>query len=186
MIDYNELYELLRKEKYSEALQPLPKDFIKSFREYVNLKRGTEMDNQPQITSKSFKSRRELENSITLFHEIMSKRRSKILRLAFVATKTGIMKRDYENMLEIEREMFENIVKEIEKEEEKISKMLKGDDENEQKSKLVIFTQDVEQFVVPTGEVLGPFKEKELANLDGEIANILVDEGRAIFVNDEG
>ena len=31
MISYNDIYEILRKEKYSEVLQQLPKNFIEDF-----------------------------------------------------------------------------------------------------------------------------------------------------------
>ena len=40
MITYNELYDLLRKERYSEQLQPLPKRFTFEFVEYINDKKN--------------------------------------------------------------------------------------------------------------------------------------------------
>ena len=36
MLTYNDIYEILRKEKYSEPLQPLPKSFISEFSQYIN------------------------------------------------------------------------------------------------------------------------------------------------------
>ena len=40
MITYNDLYELLRKEKYSEQLQLLPKNFIKDVAAYFSEKKN--------------------------------------------------------------------------------------------------------------------------------------------------
>ena len=40
MISYNDLYEVLRKEKYSEALQVLPKGFVEDVSEYLSERRG--------------------------------------------------------------------------------------------------------------------------------------------------
>ena len=37
MITYNELYDALRKERYSEQLQPIPKRFIKEVSDYTSL-----------------------------------------------------------------------------------------------------------------------------------------------------
>ena len=34
MITYNELYDALRKERYSEQLQPIPKNFIKEHKRF--------------------------------------------------------------------------------------------------------------------------------------------------------
>jgi DNA replication initiation complex subunit (GINS family) len=39
MITYNELYEALRKERYSEQLQPIPKSFVKDVALYLKDKR---------------------------------------------------------------------------------------------------------------------------------------------------
>ena len=40
MLDYNELYEYLRKEKYSEPLQALPKTFVSDVAAFLQLQRG--------------------------------------------------------------------------------------------------------------------------------------------------
>ena len=39
MITYNELYDALRKERYSEQLQPIPKNFVKEVGAYLNDKK---------------------------------------------------------------------------------------------------------------------------------------------------
>ena len=63
MIGYNELYEILRKEKYSEALQPLPKDFIDRFKEYINSKTETTSANPDLFSDSLAKSKKQFENA---------------------------------------------------------------------------------------------------------------------------
>jgi hypothetical protein len=49
---------------------------------------------------------------------------------------------------------------------------------------MVIFNQNVEQFVDLFGNAVGPFTSGELANLENEVAEILVSGGKAAFVDD--
>jgi DNA replication initiation complex subunit (GINS family) len=80
----------------------------------------------------------------------MLRRKKKILELAFVATETGISKRDFENMLQVEKEMFDSIMKTIEKSDKKVSEMLKGMDEEDltkAKNKMIVFIEDTDEYM---------------------------------------
>jgi DNA replication initiation complex subunit (GINS family) len=184
MVGYNELYELLRKEKYSENLQPLPKKFIEEFRDYI------EENKESPDTEKNFfseavtKSKKQLENAISIFRELMLKRKRKILNLVFVATETGIMKRDYENMLPIEKEIFDKLIKIYEEEDKEIERTLSGKKEKKADKKMVVFKEDIDQFVDQTGNYIGPYKSGEFANISADIADILVQGGKAGFVDE--
>ncbi|MCA9485362.1 MAG: DNA replication complex GINS family protein, partial [Nanoarchaeota archaeon] len=185
MIGYNDLYELLRKEKYSDTLQPLPKKFIEEFKEYVDENSTQDSMENDLFSQKETKSKKQLENAIAIFRELMLKRKRKILNLVFVATETGIMKRDYENMLGVEQEIFESLVKTFEDGDKEISKILNNSQTKTQsENKMIIFTQDVEEFVNHDGTTIGPFKSGELANLNLDIAKILVDGEKANFVDE--
>ena len=126
MITYNELYEALRKERYAEQLQPIPKNFIKEFAEYLKDKKNLADKKDDDFSDSIIKSKKQFENSIAIFKELMLRRKKKLLDLAFVAIQTGISKRDFENMLAIEKESFDSIIKTLEKEEKKINETLKG------------------------------------------------------------
>ena len=115
----------------------------------------------------------------------MLKRKKKLLNLVFVETETGIMKRDYENMIPIERETFDKLVKTFEEGGKEISKIVNGKNGAKEESKIIIFKQQVEQFVDHTGNITGPFKAGDLANLNAEIAKILVSDKKATFVDEE-
>lgn len=186
MISYNDLYEILRKEKFNEGLQALPKNFIEEFVEYINDKREQSSTSGDFFADALAKTKKQLENSIALFKELMLRRKKKLLNLVFVAAETGIMKRDYENMLGFERDLFEKLVKSFEEEDKEIGKVFSGKkNEVENKNKMIIFKQNVEQFVDMFGNVIGPFTSGELANLDAAVCEILVSGGKAGFVDEK-
>ncbi|MFH1425409.1 MAG: hypothetical protein ABIG28_01610 [archaeon] len=188
MMGYNDLYEILRKEKYSESLQPLPKKFIEDFKEYLN-ETAEEPSPQSTLFSNSIeKSRKQRENSISMFRELILKRKRKILNLVFIATETGIMKRDYENMLEIEKQTFDSLVKTFEQGDKELSKILTAktaqEKTAEEKNKMILFKQNIDQFIDHEGKTVGPFKSGDLANLNSNIAQILVSDDKASFIDE--
>jgi DNA replication initiation complex subunit (GINS family) len=186
MIGYNELYEILRKEKYSETLQPLPKKFFEEFKEFIQENKDASVENKDIFSDSVTKSKKQLENAVSIFRELMLKRKRKILNLVFVATETGIMKRDYENMLPVEKEAFEKLMKIFEASDKDIAKILNGKEiKKEEENKMVLFRQNVEQFMDHEGSVIGPFKSGDLANLNAEIAKILVQGEKASFVEED-
>jgi DNA replication initiation complex subunit (GINS family) len=188
MITYNELYDALRKERYSEQLQPIPKNFIKEFAAYLKDKKEIADKRDEDFSESIMKTKKQFENSVAIFKELMLRRKKKILDLAFVATETGISKRDFENMLLIEKECFDAIMKSLEKEEKKISETLKGVDEQEEtksKNKMIVFIEDVVEFVDLEGNKIGPFKKGDFANISEEIANILIVDKKAEAIEEE-
>jgi DNA replication initiation complex subunit (GINS family) len=185
MIGYNELYELLRKEKYSEQLQTLPKKFVEEFKEYLEENKPLDTNKSDLFSESVAKSKKQLENAISLFRELMLKRKRKLLNLVFVAAETGIMKRDYENMLPVEKQMFEDLVKAVEQGDKEISRILNGEkSKKEQKNKLIIFKENIDPFVDHLGNTIGPFKTGQLVNLNSEIAQIFVQSGKARLVDE--
>jgi len=184
MLSYNDLYEILRKEKYSEALQSLSRDFLKEMGEYLNERKEQSIGSDDLFQESAIKNKKQLENSIALFKELILRRKKKLLNLVFVATETGIMKRDYENMLPFEKDMFDNLVRAFEEGDKVLSKVMQGKNEKEkEENTMVIFSQDVEQFVDMSGNVIGPFASGELANLQREVCEILVSDGKARMVD---
>jgi hypothetical protein len=62
---------------------------------------------------------------------------------------------------------------------------MSGKKDKVEKNRMILFNQNVEQFVGMKGEVIGPFAAGALANLDMEIANLFVGSGKAAFVDSE-
>jgi len=186
MITYNELYDALRKERYSEQLQPIPKNFIKEVADYLKNKKEISEKDSDEFSDSVIKTKKQFENSIAIFRELILRRKKKILDLAFVAAETGISKRDFENMLAVEKESFEDIMKSLERGDKKIAKMLKGAEEDEKgKNKMIVFVGDTEEFLDLEGNKLGPFKKGDVANLSEEISNILIVDKKAEAIEED-
>lgn len=187
MITYNDLSEALRKERYSEQLQPLNKDLVKDVSAYLK-DRETQIGGASNLFSDEvLKNKKHLENAVAIFKELMLRRKKKLLELAFVSAETGISKRDFDNMLHFEKETFEKIMKAINEGDKMMEKTLSGVDEQSggQKNKLIIFKTDTEEFLDLEGNKLGPFKKGDIVNLAQEIANILIVDNKADPVDEE-
>ena len=173
MVTYNDLYEALRKERYSDDLQPISKNFLQECSEYFSEKKKFSDKEDDMFSDVSLKSKKKLENAMSLFKELLLRRRKKILNLSFVASETGISKKDFENLLEFEKNLFEDIVKSLEKADSNLSDSMTGG-KIESRYKLVKFNNHVDEFLDLEGESVGPFDKGEVANLDKEIVEILV------------
>ena len=106
MITYNDIYEAARKERYSEQLQQIPKNFVSEFSKYLKEKKEVASKEEEDFSDTAIKTKKQLENATTLFKELIIRRRKKILNLVLIAAETGISKQDFENMLAIEKELL--------------------------------------------------------------------------------
>lgn len=179
MITYNDLYEAARKERYSEQLQPLQKNFVEEVAEYLKDKKSLASKEDNEFTDMITKTKKQIENATTLFRELMVRRRKKILNLVLIAAETGISKQDFDNMLAFEKHLFEELMKNVEISDKKINELLNGKKIEEGKNELVIFKDDVGEFMGLEGEKIGPFEKGQIANISKEIAKILVEDGKA-------
>ena len=186
MITYSELYEILRKEKYNEQLQGLPKNFFKEVAEYFSDKKKITEKNDEVFSDAITKTKKQFENAISVLKEIITRRQRKIINLALIAAKSGISKRDAENMAEDEQKLFELILKELEGEEKRIDGLISGNyGGKDLKNQLVRFKQDTAEFLDMNENKLGPFKQGDIANIPKEIANILINSGNAEKMEEE-
>jgi len=179
MITYNDLNEALRKEKYSEQLQPLQKSFVKEVALYLKEKEEISKKEDDIFSDNVKKTKKQLENAVSIFKELLLRRKKKLLELAFVSAETGISKRDFENMLPSEKDSFDKIMKALNEGDKEVEKLLNGQDEVSDKNKLIIFKKDTEEFLDLEGNKLGPFKSGDIINLSQEIANILILDNKA-------
>src|SRR3989344_9274883 len=139
MITYNDLYEAARKERYSDQLQALPKNFVLEVAEYLKEKKELVSKDDDIFSDMIAKTKKQLENATTLFKELMTRRRKKILDLVLIASETGISKQDFDNMLSFEKSLFEEMMKNIEYSDKKLNELLNGRKEEVSKNELVIF-----------------------------------------------
>ena len=185
MITYNELYEAARKERYSEQLQPIPKNFIKEVAEYLKDKQEAASKEDDVFSDVIIKTKKQLENARTYFKEIIRIRRKKILNLVLIASETGISKQDFNNMFDFEKTLFEELMKCMEISDRKLGESLTGKEEVVQKNLLVVFREDVDEFVDLEGERTGPYSKGQIANIPKEIVKILLDAKKIDMVGDK-
>ena len=178
MITYNDIYESARKERYSEQLQQLPKKFVIDVAEYMREKKEISMKEDDSFSEVIDKTKKQLENAITLFKELITRRRKKILSLVLIATETGISKQDFDNMLDFEKELFEELMVCLDSSDKKLNNLLNGEKQEKQENELVMFNQKVEEFVGLSGEKMGGFEKGQVTNIPVEIAKILIEDGK--------
>ncbi|MGD9276102.1 MAG: hypothetical protein PVJ67_02930 [Candidatus Pacearchaeota archaeon] len=180
MITYNDIYEAARKERYSESLQKIPKAFVKEVANYIKEKKDIAAKERSDLSEGAIKTKKQIENAMTLFNELVLRRRKKILNLVLVATEVGISKADFENMLQIEKDLFEELMQCMKGAEKKLQGILGGGEGREEsKNELVLFVEDVGEFVGFDGNMMGCYKKGEIANIPKEVAKILIDDGKA-------
>ena len=184
MITYNDIYETARKERYSEQLQKLSNNFIIELANYLKEKKEIASKEDDAFSDVIIKTKKQLENAITLFKELMLRRRKKILNLVLIAAETGISKQDFDNMLSFEKSLFEDLMKCIDASDKKLNETLNGKEETK-KNELVIFKENVAEFVGLDGEKMGPYDRGQIANLSSEITKILIEDGKAELVIEE-
>ena len=179
MMKYEDLYEFLRKEKNNDNLQRLPFDFVRLFSELIYEHRRAITKNGDFFSDEIVREKKQYENSMTLFKELILRRKKKILNLVFIANETGLMKKDFEDMLLFEKDLFEKLLSSVEETDKLVASLLINGSSNLQEVNLLI-TDDVESFVGMSGEFYGPFKKGDSVNIDRRVADILVSGQKAV------
>ncbi|MBS3092178.1 hypothetical protein J4466_02045 [Candidatus Pacearchaeota archaeon] len=194
MITYNDIYEALRKERYSEQLQLLPKKFIQDVSDYIKEKKkvskqsSMEEGDKALFSDEEAKIKKQLENATAIFNELMLLRKKKLLGLVFLASETGISKRDFENMMEFEKELFDKLIVSVQESEKILAIEINNSHEindADKELKLILFLEDIDELIGLNGEALGPFKKDEIVNLPKQVADILISDQKAEIVLEE-
>jgi len=184
MITFSDIYEAMRKEKYSENLQILPKRFLAEVSEYFDEKKGFLNKEDDLFSDVAIKGKKKLDNAVSSFRDLLRIRKKKILNLAFVASQVGISKKDFENLLGFEKDLFEELVKSLERaEKNQAADMNGGGKDDVCKHRLVRFSVDVAEFLDGEGNGVGPFVKGEVANLECEIVDMLAGDKKAEIIN---
>ncbi|MBS3071332.1 DNA replication complex GINS family protein [Candidatus Pacearchaeota archaeon] len=181
MITFNDIYESARKERITKELQKLSENFVSDVADYFKGKKGIASKENELFSDVIAKNQKQLENARTLFKELIVIRRKKILNLILIAAEIGISKRDFENMMEFEKNLFNEMMSCIENSNRKISSVLENGG-NINVMDLLFFKEDVAEFVGLNGEKTGPFKKGQKVSVPKEIAKILIEDGKAKLV----
>jgi DNA replication initiation complex subunit (GINS family) len=181
MITYNDIYEASRKERYSEQLQKISKRFILDLAKYLAEKKEIASKEDDAFSDIIMKTKKQLENAITLFKELMLRRRKKILNLVLIAAETGISKQDFENMLDFEKTLFEDLMKCLDCSDKRLNEILNGKEKTKD-NEMIIFKENVQEFAGLDGEKMGPYEKGQIVNIPKEISKILINDEKAELV----
>ena len=184
MITFSDIYEAMRKDKYSEELQALPPVFLAESAKYFSEKKDFLNKEEDPFSDIALRNKKKLENALSSFRDLLRIRKKKILNLAFVASEAGISKRDFSNLFSFEKDLFEEIVRGLEKAEENMNADMLGAGKDTRKQFLVRFLEDVPEFLSLDGSEVGPFEKGEVANLEKEIVDILQSDKRVQVIED--
>jgi len=178
MLTYNDIYEALRKERYSEQLQKLPNSFISEISQYFKEKKQIANKEDDLFSESLIKTKKQLENAISIFKELILRRKKKLLNLSFVAAETGISKKDFENMMEFEKELFDKLVSSLNEGDKSLNALMNDKKEEKNNHLMISFKEDVPEFLDLNGEKQGPFKKGDIANLQKQVAEILISDNK--------
>jgi len=185
MITFSDIYEAMRKEKYSEQIQLLPKNFLPDVSEYFNEKKEFLSKESDLFSDLVIKNKKKLENALSSFRDLIRIRKKKILNLAFMASEVGISKKDFENLLGFEKDLFEEVIKSLEKSDSNCNAEMTGTSKSEKRHNLVRFLEDVPEFLNFDGSEVGPFEKGEIANLEREIVEIFAKDKRVEIIEED-
>ncbi|MFP4118147.1 MAG: hypothetical protein ACLFTR_04450 [Candidatus Woesearchaeota archaeon] len=196
-ITYEKLFDISRKEKGSEELQKLDKNFYTDLIGYINDKSSIiHSKNDNTVFSKSEKeiTSKQMENIKKLVNDLYMRREQKIVNLAVMKSRTNSGLIDTSAMLEEEKRFFDNLLEVLKDYKQSVVfQVLSGaapkmpaevqlkhqEKEKEEKKVRIELTDDVPRFIGKEMESYGPFSQGNTADLPEQIANILINKGRA-------
>ncbi len=196
---YEDIYELLRTEKYTTDLQPLKKEDLIKVKEYFDTKQVL-LDKQVEGSTfynpeKKEKLKLEIENAKRAIKDLYEKREQKIINRALFSSRTDFKLKDSTNMLSCEIKLYDNLIEllrtgnkeffeDVDSSKPKISapilpaKALKA--EQEPSTKKVLFINNVPEIMDSNLNKYGPFEASAIATLPNEIADLLIKQNKAV------
>lgn len=115
---YEDIFELLRAEKYSADLQPLKPEDIAKIREYFKLKEELLKRQSASpifMRAQQDKIQTEIENAWRALRDLYERRERKLINRALFSSRTAFKMKDSENMLESEARIYEQLLELLKK-----------------------------------------------------------------------
>ncbi len=195
LITYDNLYEILRIEKYKKELQRIEKDFYEKTARYLNEKKtilqGYEAKDSIFASQSITKTKRQLENAYMILKELYEKREGKIVQMALFNSRTNTTLPDTESLLEDERKFYNQITENLiggrngilinvlNGKKPEIKSEIKINLNEKTANKMVRILNEVQKFVGEDMNVYGPFKSEDVSNLPLKVAEILIKQNNA-------
>ncbi|MFT4260832.1 MAG: hypothetical protein ACMXX9_00175 [Candidatus Woesearchaeota archaeon] len=203
-ITYETLFDLLRRERSRNEIQDLEDTFYDDVKSYLRDKEIMMNEEDKKFTSRAEKEKIKIQikNAKKIVKELYETREKKILHLASNKVKTNSVLIKTSNLLPKEKEFFDEAVlllrkskkdmlKEIvvletaeidssemknTKQEKEIKEEPKKNSDEQIKIKL---SSNLPKFVGLDQKIYGPYSKGEIVDLPSNVANLLVNKGRA-------
>ncbi len=213
VITYETLFEIFRREKTREELQPLDETFIEDVSSYIAEKKSI----SPSIEDYEFEKEKQtaqINNIKKLVKGIYDRREKKIIEMALNRAVSGTAVIDTSAMLKHEKILFDLLVNVLEKSRNEVlakalnsekflsepcyeepksetesekPKALKTADISSETSncKFLRFLGHVPKFVGLDLKIYGPFEEDDVAKIPNETGQLLLKSGKAEEIKEE-
>src|SRR3989338_5920952 len=211
VITYETLFELLKREKERVDLQKIEPTFFNDTISYIKEKKKILEAKSDSVFAQEEikKTERQLENIYKILKELYERREKKIIILALDKSRTKSDLIDTTSLLKEEKAFFDALTSlldnyrdailhsilnekipfmgdiEPKPKEHKEKEEFKSALELKKSTKLVRFTHNVPKFVGTELEEYGPYNEEDIANLPAEIAEVLLNKGKAEEIREE-
>lgn len=163
-ITFDLIRRIQREEQRSPKLTKIPDNFYDAATSYISQKRQIGEDRKGVLEIKSIER---------LIEDIFDRRERKIVTAAVNTARTNIQP---ENMIDEEKDFFDLVAMTIrQRREAKLRNLFvveKGD-----KDGLLVFKDDVPEFIGSDMKNYGPFKKGDIAKLPEENAKVLIEKG---------
>lgn len=196
IITYENLYEILRREKYRTELQKIDETFYQDVVKYLQEKNAILLSQSKKesifASTELEKTQTQLKNVIKILKELYEKRENKILQFALFCSRSKNAQ-DTSTMLPEEFAFYSQIKETLDQYRAGIlnnllhnklpqvslpdPKDLKGEEKTDSLSILVL--KDIPEFVGPDLRVYGPFKVGDKQEIPPVIAQMLIDTEQA-------
>lgn len=164
MLTYETIRRIVTDEKNATKLTPLPEDFFKKAKAYL--------DNKAKI-SDSKEDTWELESVKRLLQDLFEIRERKVMTLALYFVRSGVTS---EHMIPEEKKFFDSVVSNIKQFQVERKGVLEGEQE---KKELVAVLEDIPGFVGTNMKNYGPFKKGDVITLPEDNVRLLIEKNLA-------
>jgi len=198
-VSYEDIYELLRVEKYSTDLQELKPEDIQKIREYFRTK--MEMLGKQKEGLKFFdqsqkdKIKLEIENAKKVLKDLYNWREKKLINRALFSSRTDFKLKDSTNMLANENEAYLKMLELLRDNSLTFFRLFDPETasliENVQpkglknENRFLRFIEDVPELIGTDLQKYGPFSKEEMAHIPKEIADLLLKQNKAVVIENE-
>ncbi|MEM5799747.1 MAG: hypothetical protein QXZ43_03740 [Candidatus Aenigmatarchaeota archaeon] len=172
-ITFEYIREAQRAEQKSQQLNNLPQDFFERVKEYIQQKREHTKRNEDALL--------ELKNIERIVEDIFNRRETKIVSLAVLSVRTGLIPA---NMLPHEEELFEQITKALRKSRLFLDSLLEKPLRKQTDYTKVEFLDYIEEFIGIDLKKFGPYNKGDKALIPKDNAELFIKVGKAKKVNE--